>query len=881
MRKRIIAGILSATAALNGFSIIAAADNADVTVLYVSSDGSDNGTGDKNSPLASIEAAKEYIRILKSKGNLGKDGAICYIKGGEYSVKESIGFGTEDSGTETQPITYCAYPGEKVKFVGGVSVKASEFKNITEPEVLAKITYPGLADKIKYIDLKDYGVENIPNAPLYGSYSYMVTDPLGGPKEETPFEAFMGDAAMTLARYPNGNETMQADEIVQMGVDGYKFSEYSRLSGSGFADDAPEWKNYTCLTIKMNNLERLKYWGGAKYAVMNSLLSYDWARQSIPIKNIDIANKTITTEYPAVFTSVAGRPWNIYNLLEELDVPGEYYIDKDSGRFYAYLSDDAYKKNESIELSILDKPLFDFKDASYINLKNISISNVRSNAVNISDSENIRMFGCEIMNIPTRAVNILNSPYSGLDNCYIHDVDAGVLLLGGDYETLTDSNMYVTNCEFENFSRINGTDRPAINFQGVGHKITHNKIHGSPHQGVWFAGNNNYFAYNEIYDVCTDSADAGAIYGLRNATCFGNQWVYNYVHDIGQNAAAEGALGANGIYFDDGMTGGYVAGNVFENINGAGVFGAGRDLNVTNNIFINCSYAATVFDRRNIVKDSGNGAEMIAKLKSDMPWWQDGPNEVWKNAYPDQLDNLLESMTGEGYQIKNEFTKNVVVNSPEVKDETAPGAKVENNYVTRQDPGFFDYKNRNYTLKKDSKVYKEIPDFKFIAFTRMGKVDDRAQNRAKKAVILAVDSNEALLKGEKKYIDENNLNVVPKIKDSKTYVPIRFISEAFDVSVEWDADTKTASIDGGKIIINTSNGEIEKDGEKVDGNVGAFIENGRTYLPLRMISELMEYKVFWDERGFISISDVEDLFDTSNDNDLIAYLYNTISVHCK
>ena len=92
--------------------------------------------------------------------------------------------------------------------------------------------------------------------------------------------------------------------------------------------------------------------------------------------------------------------------------------------------------------------------------------------------------------------------------------------------------------------------------------------------------------------------------------------------------------------------------------------------------------------------------------------------------------------------------------------------------------------------------------------------------------------------------------------------------------------------DGNDVFVHFSALDMDgfkelKDGEKVDGNVGAFIENGRTYLPLRMISELMEYKVFWDERGFISISDVEDLFDTSNDNDLIAYLYNTISVHCK
>lgn len=881
MKRKIICAAMSAFMITEIFYTTALADITDITAIYVSKDGSKRADGSISNPFESIEQAREKIKNLKSNGGIGKDGAVVYIRGGKYSFKESITFTEEDSGKEEAPITYCAYPGEKVEFIGGISIKASDFKTITDEDVIRKITYPGLKEKIKYIDLKNYDIQEIPNAPLYGSYSYMVTEPLGGPKEETPFEIFMGNEVMTVAKYPNGDEQMTADEIVELGTNGFKFSDYARGNGAGFDEDAPEWKNYKCLTIKMNQLERLQYWGEAKHAIMNSILSYDWARQSMPIEKIDTSTGTITTAYPAVFTSKAGRAWNIYNLLEELDSPGEYYIDKDSGKLYVYLSDEIYRKDEDVKMSVLNTPLLNFKGASYINIKNIEISEVRSQAINVSGGNNINIFGCEIYNIPTHSVNLNNSPYSGLDNCYIHDVDLGMFIIGGDYETLTDSNMYVTNCEFENFSRLNGTDRPAISFQGVGHKITHNKIHGSVHQAVWFMGNNNDFSYNEIYDVATHSADTGAIYGLRKLTCFGNQWKYNYIHDIGEFATADGALGSNGIYFDDGMAGGYVAGNVFENINGAGVFGAGRDLNITNNIFINCSYAAAAFSKRTIFPDSGVGIEMMNALKNMLPWWKDGPNEIWKKAYPEQLDNLLESMNGDGYQQKNEMTNNIVINSKEVNDDTSTGAKVENNYVTTRDPGFYDFKGRNYTLKKDAKVYNELPDFQFIPFTRIGKVDERAEQRAAKAIILAVDSNEALVKGKKVKIDNENREIAPKIKNSKAYVPIRFIAEAFNVAVDWNSESKTAYIDDGRITLNSISGEILKDGVKADQEEKIFSENGRIYVPLRTVSELLDYKVFWDDKGFISISNVENLFNPDNDSDLISYLYNGIAVHYK
>ena len=44
----------------------------------------------------------------------------------------------------------------------------------------------------------------------------------------------------------------------------------------------------------------------------------------------------------------------------------------------------------------------------------------------------------------------------------------------------------------------------------------------------------------------------------------------------------------------------------------------------------------------------------------------------------------------------------------------------ENNIVTKSDPGFADYKNKDFTLKDDSEVYKKIPDFPKLDFKNIG-----------------------------------------------------------------------------------------------------------------------------------------------------------------
>lgn len=85
------------------------------------------------------------------------------------------------------------------------------------------------------------------------------------------------------------------------------------------------------------------------------------------------------------------------------------------------------------------------------------------------------------------------------------------------------------------------------------------------------------------------------------------------------------------------------------------------------------------------------------------------------------------------------------------------------------------------------------------------------------------------------------LDVAPKINnDDRTMVPIRFIAEALGSEVDWDYDTKTVTMNDGEreLII-----AIGKTGKGLD--TPPVIENGRTLVPLRYVSEELGANVMW------------------------------------
>ena len=90
----------------------------------------------------------------------------------------------------------------------------------------------------------------------------------------------------------------------------------------------------------------------------------------------------------------------------------------------------------------------------------------------------------------------------------------------------------------------------------------------------------------------------------------------------------------------------------------------------------------------------------------------------------------------------------------------------------------------------------------------------------------------------------------PVIVEGRTLVPARGVFENMGYTVEWDGKTSTASVSNGETKIEIPVGEknLVVDGDPVEIDVPAQIINDRTMLPLRAISQALGMQVEWDDK---------------------------------
>lgn len=116
--------------------------------------------------------------------------------------------------------------------------------------------------------------------------------------------------------------------------------------------------------------------------------------------------------------------------------------------------------------------------------------------------------------------------------------------------------------------------------------------------------------------------------------------------------------------------------------------------------------------------------------------------------------------------------------------------------------------------------------------------------KAKMSIILTIGQKEATIDGKTVLND-----VAPKIVNDRTMLPIRFIAECLGAKVDWTPDSQTVKITAENIDISLVIGEsfATVNGEKIALDSPSFIENDRTYLPLRFVAENLGADVHWDE----------------------------------
>ncbi|MBR1738123.1 MAG: beta-propeller domain-containing protein [Firmicutes bacterium] len=153
----------------------------------------------------------------------------------------------------------------------------------------------------------------------------------------------------------------------------------------------------------------------------------------------------------------------------------------------------------------------------------------------------------------------------------------------------------------------------------------------------------------------------------------------------------------------------------------------------------------------------------------------------------------------------------------------------------------------------------------------------RNEDKLKNAVALYIDSPLALENEKQIFIDENDPDTVPVLIESRAYVPVAFLSQAFGAVTSWESKTKEMTVRyNNKAIIFSANSSkikvVDNDSENFEMlDYAPQNINSHIYLPLRAIASVFEKDVFYDD-GLIIVSNIENIFDSENDKAVITQL---------
>jgi hypothetical protein len=662
--------------------------------FYVATNGNDAWSGTlsvpnrdrTDGPFASLEKARDAVR---GKRAAGTPGGMVVIRGGIYSREDTFSLGKQDSGTSDAPVIYEGCPGEDVRFSGGRVIPAAAFKPVTDPAVLTRIPEEA-RNAVVQVDLTALGIKDFGKLGTYGHAK---------PTPERRPELFVNGTAMRLARWPN-------EGWVKTG----KVLDRGSVWGSNVPGQPPLREKPDRGAIFEFDNPRLARWQNAEDAWLFGFWWWDWADQAVKIDSIDLGNKTIKTVDAHNYGYRNNRRFYAFNLLEEIDAPGECYLNRETGVLYLYPPSPL--AGADIEFSQLLKPMVALDDASHVVFRNLTLETTRGTAMTIRGGESSRVVKCTVRKTAGTATSISGGTGHRVSSCDIYDTNGGVSVNGGDRKTLTPGKHVVDNCHIYRYSRLSKTYVSAISLHGCGLTARHNLIHDAPHMAIGFGGNDHLIEYNDIYDVCQETSDAGVIYAGRNWTMRGNTLRCNFIHDI----VGIGGSGAHGIYLDDCFSSATMVGNVFYRMgNLAFLIGGGRDNVIVNNVTIDTG--PVLIDSRGLgwgKRGAASGGGLRTSLEQ-MPYKE----EPWASRYP-KLVGILDDdpPTPKG----NVVQRNVFVRTPAPKLAKAvvEYGSISDNWTTDEDPGFVDAAAMDFRLKPDSEVFRKVPGFKPIPFAEIG-----------------------------------------------------------------------------------------------------------------------------------------------------------------
>lgn len=680
-------------------ALAAAAGSAQGVTFYVSTAGNDqwSGTladpkGDRSDgPFATLTRARDAIRQLKTRPGGLTEPVRVQLRGGAYYLAEPFTLRPEDSGTGDCPISYEAFPGEKPVLCGGRKINGWQVYRggiyvVELPEVKAgKWFFRSLfADGRRQIRARAPNVD--PADPYRKGFFYAARDP----------------------------------------------------AGSGTAAGSPTEFRYAPGDFK-------PFWAEAPGAEVHIFQSGSCRafKEIVSIRQVD--QRTCTVTVAGKQCAAALRPGDRYfveNVLEELDSPGEWYLEPTTGRLF-YWPEGPIAGRTEIVAPVLGRIVQLLGDAdsgkpvAHLRLAGLTFRQTdyspddgcagygmgNDGVVYLQDAAHCTIEECVFRNIGKYAVCLNAASGSTIRGNDISDgAEGGVLLLKSARNTVLDNHIHHCGAVYKHIG--------GVILEGAGcddNRVAQNTIHDISRYGISLKnpGSRNVIEFNRILNTNLETFDTGGIEVTQQDRQFRSRSVIrnNIVGDtVGYSSDGPKPVFLSWSIYLDSFAGGYtVTDNVtFRSSHGGIMLQGGKDNVVENNVFVDGRYnqghlsnfdnnATGLVLRRNIFSFSDPEAVLFCVGKLSPEVIRAEGNLYFHPGAKDLLIRGGGMGTFADWQARG-FDRNSVV----------------------ADPRFVDPKGDNYALRPDSPALKL--GFRPIDTSRVGLLTPRCRCPIRPAV---------------------------------------------------------------------------------------------------------------------------------------------------
>jgi len=426
--------------------------------------------------------------------------------------------------------------------------------------------------------------------------------------------------------------------------------------------DSSSWawlyaKNATNHSVTVNTTRPIEKAWPAGSAWLHGYWEYDWADSYVRIAGVEACGKDCTVinvdprTVPTYTETAKCRVMGV-DLIEELDAPGESFVDTSANSLhYCPIGGDIMSEQMHLTLGasvvvVSPATTTSAQSISFVSFSDFTLAHSRTagfkvKGVTNSTFNHVSILGHGGMGADISGVN------STVTNLRLESIGCGgVTVGGGDEASLTPAATVLSNSVISDYGRISRTYHPGIAWYGVGLTVAYNEIHNGPHSAILGGGNDCEFRANYVHDVCYESTDSGAWYAGRSWVRRGNILVDNIFENVQVREAPElGYPAINCVYLDDELSGQFIINNTFRNCYNGMMLGGGRDNVISGNRFENLTNLGITFDARGLgwqkdfchydASNPMSSGELVTDLFS--VHYQSPP---YSTAYP-QLPGLL------------------------------------------------------------------------------------------------------------------------------------------------------------------------------------------------------------------------------------------------